>query len=74
MLVLTAFEDTDSLGSPSRQVVCPSGSMVSMVPPWVIASRFLAVNREAELKSTNLSLLLLLRVFLSLLFSWPPAI
>ena len=30
-----------------------------MVPPWVTASRFLAGNREAELKPTTFSLLLL---------------
>ena len=47
---------------PGRQVVYPSGSMVS---PWVTASRFLAGNRNAELKPTTFSSLLLIRVFLS---------
>ena len=65
-LVLPAFEDTGSLGSPLRQVVYLLGSMV---PPWVTASRFLAGNREAELKPTTFSLLLLFRSFLPFLFS-----
>ena len=65
-LVLPAFGHTGSLGSPPRQVVYPPGSMV---PPRVTASPFLAGNREAELKHTTFSLLLLFRVFLSFLFS-----
>ena len=43
-LVLTAFDDTGSLGSPPRPVVYPPDPMV---PPWVTASRFLAENKEA---------------------------
>ena len=49
-LALLAFDDTGSLGSPSRQVVYPPGSMA---PPLVIASRFHARNREADLKPTT---------------------
>ena len=63
------FDDTGSLGSP-RQVVYSPGSMV---PPWVTASRFLAKNREDELKPTTFSSLLLFCVFLSFLFFWPPS-
>ena len=59
-----AFEYTSSLGSPLRQVV--HGSMVR---PWVAASRFLAGNREAELKPATFSSLLLFIAFLSFLFS-----
>ena len=40
-----------------------------MVPPWVIASCFLAGNTEAELKPTISSSLLLFCDFLSFLFS-----
>ena len=61
-LVLLTFNDTGSLGSPPRQVVFPSGSMVS---PWVTASRFLAGNRDVELKPTTFFSLLLFRTFLS---------
>ena len=68
-LVHKAFDDTGSLGSP-RYMVYPPGSIV---PSWVTASRFLAGNREAELKSTTFSSLLLFRDFLSFLFSWPPS-
>ena len=42
------------------------------VPPWVTASCFLARNREAELKPTTFSSLLLFCVFLSFIFSQPP--
>ena len=49
--VLPAFDDTGSLGSP-RQVVYPPACIV---PPWVTVSRFLARNREAELKPTTFS-------------------
>ena len=59
---------TGSLDSPPRQVVYPP---TSMFPPWVTASRFLAGNRETELKPTIFSSLL--RVFLFFLFSYPPA-
>ena len=69
-LVLKAFDDTGSLGSPPCQIVCPPGFMI---PHWVTASCFLAGNRGAELKPTTLSLLLLFRVFLAFLFD-PPAI
>ena len=64
-LVLRAFDDAGSLGSPPRQVVYP---FRSMVPPWVTASRFLAWNREVETKPTTFSSLLLFRVFLPFLF------
>ena len=64
-LVLPAFDHTSSLGSLPRQVVYSPGSMV---PPWVIAFRFLAGNKEAELKPSTFSSLLLFHVFLSLLF------
>ena len=60
-LVLPTYDDTSSLCSPPRRVVCPPSSMV---PPWVTASRFFASNREAELKPTFFSLLLLFCVFL----------
>ena len=59
---LSAFGDTDSLGSPSCQVVYPP---VSMVPPWVTDSSFLVGNMKAELKPTTLPSLLLFYVFLS---------
>ena len=62
-LVLPAFDDTGSLGFPPCWVSYP------LVPHWVTASRFLAGNREAEIKPTTLSSLLLFRLFLSFLFS-----
>ena len=65
-LFLEALDDIGSLGSPPRQVVYTPGSVV---PPWVTISRFLARNREAELKFTTYSSLLLFLVFLSFLFS-----
>ena len=65
-LVLPVFDDTGSLSSPPRRVVYPPGQIV---PPWVTAPRFLAGNREAELKPTPFSSLLLFRDFLSFLFS-----
>ena len=65
-LVLPAFEDTDSLGSPPRRVVYPPGVMV---PPWVAAFHFLAKISEAQLKPTISSSLLLFRDFLSFLSS-----
>ena len=43
-----------------------------MVPPWVTASHFLVGNREAELKLSTFSSLLLFCDFLSFLFSLPP--
>ena len=55
-LVLPTFDDTGSLGSPPRRVVYPH------------ASRLLAENREAELKSTTFSSLLFFHVFLYFLF------
>ena len=62
-VLLFLFDDTSSLGSPPRQAGNPPGSMV---PPWVTTSRFLARNREAELKpNTFSSLLLLLLSYLS---------
>ena len=65
--VFPAFKDTGLLGSPPRWVV-----YYPFVSTLVTISRFLAGNREAELKPTTLSSLLLFRVFLSFLFSWPP--
>ena len=64
-LVLSPIDDTSSLGSPPRQVLYP------LVSPRVTTSRFLAGNREAELKPTTFSILLFFRVFLFFLFSWP---
>ena len=65
-LVLPTFDDAGSLGSPPLQVVYPLGSTVT---PWATASRFLAGNMEAELKSTTFSSLLAFRDVLSFLFS-----
>ena len=65
-LVLPTFDDTSSLSSPPHQVVYPPGSKV---PPWVTASHFLAGNRNAELKPTTFSSLLLFSVFTSFLCS-----
>ena len=65
-LVLPAFDDIGSPDSPPRQVVY---FPVSIVSPWVTASRFLAANMEAEPKLTTFSSFLLFRVFLSFLFS-----
>ena len=61
-LVLPAFNTTGSLGS--LRVMWS----ISLVPR-VTTSRFLAGNREAELKPASFSSLLLFRVFLSLRFS-----
>ena len=47
---------------------------IPLVPPWVTSSRFLSGNMKAELKLTAFTLLLLFCVFLSFLFSKPPAI
>ena len=55
-LVLQAFDVPGSLGN-------PPGSTLG------VASRFLAENREAEVKPTTFFLLLFFRVFLSFLFS-----
>ena len=49
-LLFPAFDNTGSLGFPL--IYSPR----SMVPPWVTASRFLAGNKEAELKPTTFSL------------------
>ena len=57
----TPIDDTGSLSSPPRQVVFPPRSMV---PPWMIASRFLVGNRKADLNPTTFSSLLLFRIFL----------
>ena len=43
------------------------GWSISLVPPWVIGSHFLVLNREAELKPTTFFSLLLFCVFLSFL-------
>ena len=64
-LVFPDFDDIGSLGYSLSQVVYPP---LSMIPPWVTSSRFLAENREAELKPTTFSSLLLFLVFLSFLF------
>ena len=65
LLVLSTFDDTGSLGYPSRRVVYrPSVSTL------VTASHVLAGNMEAELKSATFSSLLLFNVFLSSLFSF----
>ena len=45
-LVLPAFDDTGSLGSPPNQWSMP------LVPPWMTVSHFFAGNRETELKPT----------------------
>ena len=60
------FDDNGPLGSSPRQVVYSLGSMA---PPWVTIFRFLAGNREVELKPATFSSLLLFRVFLYFLFS-----
>ena len=65
-LVLATFDDTSSPSSPPRQVVYPLGFMV---PYWVTASSFLAGNREAELRPTTFSSLLIFSVFHILFFS-----
>ena len=59
-IFLSAFGDTGSLGSPPSQVVYPPDYMVT---PWVTAYRFLAGNKEAELKPSTFPSLLLFRVF-----------
>ena len=61
-LVLPAFDGIGSLGSSPRHLVYPPGSTLGeCLPfPW---------NREAELKSTTFSSLLLFHDFLSFLFS-----
>ena len=69
-LVLPAFDDTGFLGFPSRQVVYPPASIV---PSWVTASRFISGSSEVDIKPTTISSLILFRVFLSFLFSWPPS-
>ena len=60
-LVLPTSDDTGSWGSPTRQAVYSPGPMF---PPW-----FLVGNREAELRPTTFSSLLLFCAFLSFLFS-----
>ena len=60
---LTSLDDTGSLGSPPRRVVYSPGSTLGD------CLLFLAGNREAELKLTTFSSLLLFRIFLSFLFS-----
>ena len=63
-LVIPTFDDTGSLGYPSRRMVYrPSVSTLGDSFP------FHSWNMEAELKPTNFSSLLLFRVFLSFLFS-----
>ena len=66
LLGLPTFDDTGSLGSHPRRVFYrPSVSAL------VTESRFLAGNREAKLKPTTFSSLLIFRVSLSFLFSYP---
>ena len=52
---------------PANWVLLRFGWSFPLIPPWATASRFLAGNRDAELKSTPFSSLLLLQVFLSFL-------
>ena len=40
-----------------------------MVPPWVTASQFLAGNREAELKLTTFSSLIIIIIYILLVRS-----
>ena len=68
-LSLPTFDDTGCLGSPLRQVIYPP---IEMVPPWVIASRFLAGNTEGELKPAIFSSLLLFRFLIFPLLLTPP--
>ena len=56
-------------GFSSASWVCPPASMFLAK---VTASRFLAGNREAELKPTTFSSLPFFLAFLSFLVSWPP--
>ena len=62
-LVTPAFDGTVSW------VLLRVGWSIPLVPPWVTASRFLAGNREAELKPTTFSSLLLFHVFQSFLLT-----
>ena len=63
LLVHPNFDDTSSLGYPPRWVAYHPLSS-TLVP----ASRFLAGNREGELKPTPFSSLLIFRVFLFFFF------
>ena len=65
-IVPSAFDNTGSLGFLPRQLI---SSPISMVPPSVTASHFLAGNRDAELTPTTYSSLILFLDFLSFLFS-----
>ena len=56
--------NSQPLTIPAPWVLLHIGWSITMVPPGVTASRFLAGNREAELKSNTFSSLLLFRVFL----------
>ena len=53
---------------PVPWVLLRVGCSLLLVPSWVTASRFLAWNREAELKPITFSSLLLFCVFLSFFF------
>ena len=54
-------------------VILHIGWPIPQVPHWVITFHFLAWNKEAELKPTTFSSLLLFYVFLSFFFSWHPS-
>ena len=67
LLILSAFDDTGSLGyHPRRMVYRPSVSNL------VTTFRFSSGNRDTELKPTTFSSSNF-AFFLSLLFSWPPS-
>ena len=68
LLGLQTFDNTGSLSHPLRRVVYRS-----LVSTLMTAFRFLARNREADLKRTTFSSLLLFHVFLSFLLSYPPS-
>ena len=57
---------------PAPWVILYVGLSIFVVPPWVTASRFLAENREVELKPTTFSTFTF-PCFLSFLFSLLPS-
>ena len=72
-MLLWSHLSSRPLTIPAPWVLLRIGWSILLVPPWVTAFRFFAGNREAELKPTTFSSLLLFHIFLSLLFSWPPS-